>query len=137
MRRKIRRFFVGVVLSMVFILNGTINTFAASSVSGSLGGQVVKGSVTKDTTSATAKTTCTRSASVSTVVTIYYTSGGVKYYSTETVSTSGGTATATVSRRVDGATVKGAKGNHSVYFDEYSWNKTTTIGTVYTNATKK
>lgn len=134
-KKYMKKMVVGILLSVVVALGGTMTTFAEdSTVSGSLGGQTVRGSITKNATSATATTTCTRSASVTATAKVYYTSGGNQYYSTDSQSVSGGTAIVTVSRRISGATVKGGRGIHSVYFDGYSWNKTTSIGTIYAYA---
>lgn len=137
MKKKcMKKMAVSILLSVVVALGGTMTTFADSSASGSIGGQTVSGSITMNLTSATAKTICTRPASITAIAQVYYGEGIMYFYSTEEISVSGGTAVATVSRKMTDVPVVGGKGTHSVYFGSYSWRDTTDIGYVSSNAHK-
>ncbi len=130
----VKKLMITAVLSSLLVMNGTISVFGASSVSTSMGGVTVSGNISKDTTSATAKTSCPRPASISANATVYYWFDSNYYQTSNYSSVSGGTTVTTAVKKRGGADVVGGKGIHYVGFDSSSWKPTTTIGVIPSSA---
>ncbi|MCD8147595.1 MAG: hypothetical protein LUD84_10035 [Clostridiales bacterium] len=138
MKRTAQRF-TGLVLSaLILAMSCVMPASAASSVSGSLDGTVVTGSISTTSTSASAKTTFSRSGvTINAKATVYYWWGSRYYYTAVSSTAQAGGVSATATKKLGGAEVVGGIGEHSVSFDGYSWNKTTSTGTIPSSATKK
>lgn len=126
------------LLSLVTCLSlcvslGSIPAYAAgsSTASGTLCNSSISASVSKTSSSATAKTSWNYSGGTRYAeVTIYYWLDSTYYYSKASGSDSLNTGYATVSKKVGGADVLGASGVHKVTYSSYTWQDTTVTGSV-------
>lgn len=130
MKNRMKRVLALVLGCVIMVAGNGVTARAASQVSGSLGTASVGGTVSTNSSSATATTTCSRSATIKVTATVYYYFGTGYYKSSESNSASAGGVSATASKQLGGAEVIGGKGEHYVAFDSYTWNPTTTTGTV-------
>ena len=132
---------VSLVLAMSLILGySKVVALAATSVKGSIGGISVSGALTMNTTSATASTSFgSGGGTIYATATVYYWFGTM-YYKSEVgpnESTAGG-ASATATKKLGGADVVGAKGQHKVKWQAYTWEPAdTTTGTIIENAVER
>lgn len=133
--KMVKKLMTAALVSSILASSGAMTAFAAPSVSGTIGGESVSGQVSTDSNSATARTTCARSATISVDARVDYWWNQTHYYSTASSGVNGGTVAITATKKRGGADVTGGQGTHSVRFDAYFWSDTTQTGDVYANAT--
>ncbi len=129
---------LAVILMVCFMPKMT--AFAASTITGNVGGFTVTGTISRNSTSATASTSFALPSNwCSAKATLYYQYAGVIYYTEATDSTtqSGGvSATATAHINNAAVSVLGAKGTHSLSYSGYTWNDVSTSGSNPGNAVR-
>lgn len=123
---------VGVTLSVMLLVSGTMRAEAASSVTGSIEGTEISGRISTDSTSAVAVTAFGRSNStISATATVYWWWGTRQGSDTASDSSSAGGVSAKAVKSMGGADVVGGKGDHFVAYGAYTWTNTTSVGTTY------
>ena len=114
--------------SVMMVIAGNAQAFAASSVQGSIAGTEVSGYVTIDSSSATAVTTFTRGGGKRYATAKVYYWWGTNNYVSSTGTSSGQTGglSVTATKKYGGAEVVGGKGIHRVEYDIYTWGDAVT-----------
>lgn len=105
---------------------------AKSSVSGKLNGYAYRGSIDKDSVSATAVTTFGRGNSwITAKAEVFYWNDSDYFMTPASNSASAGGTSATAKKKIGGADVVAGRGTHRVSYDKYSWGDETTVtGTI-------
>lgn len=139
MKKRIWKKLVALGLAVTLFLSyGNITTLAASSVRGNIDGTTVSGSITTYNNSyAVAETSYARSSSkIYATAYIYYWWGSTYYYTTSgRASSTAGGVSATATKKLGGAEVVAAEGNHEVQWGAYTWLPSpTTVGTIPSSA---
>ena len=134
MKKRIWKTAVSLVVTLSLVLGyGNVIALAASTVRGEILDVEVVGRVIMDDMSATASTSYGRGGGyIYATATVYY--WFAEYYCKTTVgpnfNTAGG-ASATATKKLGGADVIGAKGEHKVIWQAYTWEpEDTTIGAI-------
>ncbi len=132
MNRKMKTLIATVLLATVVCFVGKMDVYAASSVSGSLGGVTVSGSVVTNASSAVANTVYTMPGGKRIAVAKVHYYDGKDYYNTSATnsSTQSGGTSATATKKISYASVVGGQGTHSVAYDPYTWNQYTSTGLI-------
>lgn len=128
---------LAVVLMVCFMPKMT--AFAASTVTGDVGGFTVTGTISRNSTSATANTSFALPSNwCSAKATVYYQHAGVIYYTEATDSTtqSGGVSATATAHITTAVSVLGAKGTHSLSYSGYTWTDVSTSGSNPSNAVR-
>ena len=109
-----------------------VTAFASSSDSTTIAGYSASANVSYTRSSATATTTFggPSSAYVSATVTAYYESGDTDYRRQASGLNSPGYSVARINIDIPGAQVRGAEGEHRVYYDGHQWTPATEGGVI-------
>ncbi len=141
MSKNVKIIIAALLVTVVIGVFGKMDAYAgyAQTPNGEIEGQVVYGTLSTSTDSATATTVfympeCKRIA----VARVYYEKYGGYYYTSasSTGYQSGGIA-ATATKQISSATVVGGEGIHSLAYGAYTWNNSTTIGHTPSDAKQK
>lgn len=131
MYKKMIKSAAGVILSLSLAVAscGMTANAADDVVNGNIEGVLIRGKITIDNMSATATTTFSRNASISSTAAVYFWLNDTYYRVKKDAFSGAGGATAVATKNVGGADVVGGKGTHKVEFGSYKWGpKTTKVG---------
>lgn len=134
MKKRIKRVMALVLSGVILVCGGSVPAKAASTASGPLGSASVHASISTDSSSATAITTCSRGGSLTAKATVYYWFDTEYYKTSASAYSAGGGVSAIARKQLGGAEVIGGKGEHIVKFESYTWDPVTTIGTIRDDA---
>ena len=134
MKKRIWKKLVALGLALTLFLSyGNVTTLAASSVSGNVDGMTVSGSVSMDSSSATAVTSYARGGgTIYATATVYYWWGLDCYeISVGPNTASAGGVSAKATKAHGGGEVVAGKGTHKLVWGAYTWRPAdTVVGTI-------
>jgi hypothetical protein len=118
------------VLAAVMIFGRSVPVYAASPVTGNLGGFTVTGSTSFASTVATASTTLSRAATLEASVRGYYWSGTTLLHTDSGTNTASGGGVSAHTYVSSPDSFVGSKGQHYAAFGGYTWTATSETGVV-------